>query len=250
LAAAAAPQSCSTTTVSVVVDTMSGIGIGTGTNVTCFAALTVEHSLDLAWLQQQLAVFAKSPCVPKMEIAATKITEYQAIIAVLDAAKQAGLLDMSITQIASLAHAAGVVGKSPRTCAALVVQVDPVAVTGPAAASNHVAIPLSAKSITEQLTLPIMKTDDRLVKAPIVVMTKDDVTLQRDGVATPLGTLQDLLRGSGRIAGLANALPAHPQDPTVILQADRSTPMSAIDRVIETAHAQGYDNVLFAVRNK
>jgi biopolymer transport protein ExbD len=71
------------------------------------------------------------------------------------------------------------------------------------------------------------------------------------GPAKEIVKVAAVAKGTGAIEELAKALPpATSGDTPVILQADQDTPSSVIVRIIETAKAAGYNNVLFAVKNR
>ena len=84
--------------------------------------------------------------------------------------------------------------------------------------------------------------DGGLRQLPVIVIARDKVLIADKEIAKPTD--------SGLAVAITKALPAHPTDPTVILQADQSLPYSIIRDAIAGATTAGYDNVLFAVKNK
>lgn len=83
---------------------------------------------------------------------------------------------------------------------------------------------------------------DKLLGMPILIMTKTDVQLAGKTIAK--------VSDEELIDKVAKALPPNPKNPTLILQADRELPFSTIAAAVKAAQASGYDNLLFAVKNK
>jgi biopolymer transport protein ExbD len=83
-----------------------------------------------------------------------------------------------------------------------------------------------------------------LVDAPVVIITHDEVMFQGKNVAT----VSDVAAGAPVIAALTAVLPKKPS--LAILQADQGTDMIVINRVVTTLKHAGFDNVMFAVKNK
>jgi biopolymer transport protein ExbD len=87
-----------------------------------------------------------------------------------------------------------------------------------------------------------------LAKAPVVVVSRTDVSL--DG--TRLGAVDD---GAAIEAAITAALAARTADPAapsgaLVIQADAAATYESIMKVITGARAAGYDDVVFAVKNK
>jgi biopolymer transport protein ExbD len=82
----------------------------------------------------------------------------------------------------------------------------------------------------------------RLAEAPVIIATKTEVTIA--------GKLVGKVDDAGLDAAITGALPADPKDGLAILQADASLRFSTIRRAVKGAKAAGYDNLLFAVKNK
>jgi biopolymer transport protein ExbD len=135
------------------------------------------------------------------------------------------------------------------------------------------------------LELPVADNKDTLQLAPVIIITKREITYQGEMVATIDAVLRDdspafkidaLFErldaaakkikedvGLGKVprdlakaceeakAGLRPEAgkPICP-DGLAILQADESTDARLINKVVNTAKAAGFDNILFAVRNK
>ena len=134
------------------------------------------------------------------------------------------------------------------------------------------------------LELPIAQTTATLQEAPIIIVTRSDITYQGQSIITTELALKDdsasfkidLLYerleaaarkikedvGLGRIdkklleaceRAKQNIRPEPGQvcpDGLAILQADESTDARLINKIVNTAKAAGFDNLLFAVKNK
>jgi biopolymer transport protein ExbD len=133
------------------------------------------------------------------------------------------------------------------------------------------------------LELPIAESRDTLQQAPVIIVTKSEITYQGQLVATVESVLRDdsptfkidaLYErldaaakkikedvGLGRLPkdlqkacddakqGIVNPSKLCP-DGLAILQADESTDVRLINKIVNTAKAAGFDNLLFAVKNK
>ena len=134
------------------------------------------------------------------------------------------------------------------------------------------------------LDLPIADSRETLQQAPVIIVTKSEITYQGQLVATTESALRDdsptfkidaLFErldaaskkikedvGMGKLPkDLAKACDdaknnIRPQpgkicpDGLAILQADESTDARLINKIVNTAKAAGFDNLLFAVKNK
>ena len=134
------------------------------------------------------------------------------------------------------------------------------------------------------LELPIAESRDTLQQAPVMIVTKSEITYQGQLVATVESVLRDdsptfkidaLFErldaaskkikedvGLGRLPkDLAKACEEAKQnirpqpgkicpDGLAILQADQETDVRLINKIVNTAKAAGFDNLLFAVKNK
>jgi biopolymer transport protein ExbD len=134
------------------------------------------------------------------------------------------------------------------------------------------------------LDLPIAESRETLQQAPVIIVTKSEITYQGQLVATVESALRDdsptfkidaLFErldaaakkikedvGMGKLPkDLAKACDdaknnQRPQpgkicpDGLAILQADESTDARLINKIVNTAKAAGFDNLLFAVKNK
>jgi len=134
------------------------------------------------------------------------------------------------------------------------------------------------------LDLPIADSRDTLQQAPVIIVTKSEITYQGQLVATTESVLRDdsptfkidaLYErldaaakkikedvGLGRLPkDLAKACEEAKQnilpqpgkicpDGLAILQADQETDVRLINKIVNTAKAAGFDNLLFAVKNK
>jgi biopolymer transport protein ExbD len=134
------------------------------------------------------------------------------------------------------------------------------------------------------LELPVAESRDTLQQAPVIIVTKSEITYQGQLVATVESVLRDdsptfkidaLFErldaaskkikeevGLGKLPkDLAKACeeakqnirpqPGHVcPDGLAILQADEVTDVRLINKIVNTAKAAGFDNLLFAVKNK
>jgi biopolymer transport protein ExbD len=134
------------------------------------------------------------------------------------------------------------------------------------------------------LDLPFARSHDTLQQAPVIIVTKSEITYQGQLVAT----IESVLRDDSptfKIDALFERLDAaskkikediamgrqpkdlikaceeaksniRPQpgkicpDGLAILQADESTDARLVNKIVNTAKAAGFDNLLFAVKNK
>jgi len=134
------------------------------------------------------------------------------------------------------------------------------------------------------LELPMAESRDTLQQAPVIIVTRSEITYQGQLVATTESVLRDdsptfkidaLYErldaaakkikedvGLGKLPkDLAKACEEAKQgirpqpgricpDGLAILQADESTDVRLINKIVNTAKAAGFDNLLFAVKNK
>ena len=134
------------------------------------------------------------------------------------------------------------------------------------------------------LELPLADSRETLQQAPVIIVTKNEITYQGQLVATTESVMRDesptfkidaLFErldaaakkikedvGMGKLPkDLAKACEdakqsIRPQpgkicpDGLAILQADESTDVRLINKIVNTAKAAGFDNLLFAVKNK
>ena len=135
------------------------------------------------------------------------------------------------------------------------------------------------------LELPIAQSSDTLQEAPVIIVTRSDITYQGQSIITTELALKDdsahfkidllyerLESASRKIkedVGLGrkydkklleacekakNGIRAEPgkvcPDGLAILQADEGTDARLINKIVNTAKAAGFDNLLFAVKNK
>jgi biopolymer transport protein ExbD len=134
------------------------------------------------------------------------------------------------------------------------------------------------------LDLPIAQARETLQQAPVIIVTKSEITYQGQLVATVDSVLRDdsptfkidalferLDAAAKKIRedvamgrqpkdllkacedAKSNLRPAPGKicpDGLAILQADESTDVRLINKIVNTAKAAGFDNLLFAVKNK
>jgi len=135
------------------------------------------------------------------------------------------------------------------------------------------------------LDLPLAQTTDTLQEAPVIIVTRSDITYQGQAIITTelalkddsahfkIDLLYERLEAAARKikedVGLgrhydkklleacekakSNIRPEPGQvcpDGLAILQADESTDARLINKIVNTAKAAGFDNLLFAVKSK
>jgi len=134
------------------------------------------------------------------------------------------------------------------------------------------------------LELPMAESRDTLQQAPVIIVTRDEITYQgqlvvrvetvlKDDSPTfkidalyerldaaakkikedvSLGKLpKDLIKACEEAKQNIRPQPGHIcPDGLAILQADESTDVRLINKIVNTAKAAGFDNLLFAVKNK
>jgi biopolymer transport protein ExbD len=176
---------------------------------------------------QALAAALPTDCTRSIQLAADSDTSYQNVVTTMDLAIKAGLADVQLTDPSGLSvkiDDSDALERKARHCAA------PAAPAAPA--------PVTTTSPNK----------DAMKDAPVLVITPTDVSV--DG--TSVGAVKTLAKGKGVIPALTKALAAHKggDKHTVIVQADVSSSVALINRVIATTKQAGYDNVLFAVKNK
>ncbi|HTL33287.1 MAG TPA: biopolymer transporter ExbD [Kofleriaceae bacterium] len=134
------------------------------------------------------------------------------------------------------------------------------------------------------LELPIAESRDTLQQAPVIIVTRSEITYQGQLVATTESVLRDdsptfkidalyerldaaakkikedvglgkmskdLIKACEEAKQGIRPNPGHIcPDGLAILQADESTDVRLINKIVNTAKAAGFDNLLFAVKNK
>jgi biopolymer transport protein ExbD len=200
----------------------------------CFAPRK-NGALDTEWLEAALRKAKAHECGPSSaEIAAANDVPYRDVITAMDFAVKVGFMDTGLSSPAELsvplasASPKGAASECPPTL------IEPDATDAAAAGSSTHPTPASGS--------------DKLKNAPVLVITKDVLTLNAGGTSTEIAKLADA-RSASKLDALTKALPPT-RDGMMILQADESTPSSVINAVITTAKSAGYDNVLFAVKNR
>jgi biopolymer transport protein ExbD len=133
------------------------------------------------------------------------------------------------------------------------------------------------------LTLPTADSKQTLQQAPVIIVTKDNITYQGGQIATVDSVLRDdsptfkidalyerldaaakkikedvamnhlpkdLIKACDDAKNQIRPKPGHIcPDGLAILQADEGTDARLINKIVNTAKAAGFDNLLFAVRN-
>ncbi|HUJ57118.1 MAG TPA: hypothetical protein VLX92_01435 [Kofleriaceae bacterium] len=216
----------------------AGVWLATSTSAWCFAAMTPD-GYDYEWLEHQVREAQGDPdCVYMVEVAADPGVSYQDIIHAMDTAIRAGRPDIGLTDPSGLEN------QTPRdrkTAAATCAKPEPVA-NGSAGSAVWNAGSGSIDSLPAS-------GSQALAKVPVVVITKTELEVRGEGLAPKTIPIATLPPGS-TIAALASALPVKPASNMIILQADKDTDAGLISRTVSTLKQAGYDNVLFAVRDK
>lgn len=224
------PDRCDPSDVALYVTT-GGVWLGTGPDARCFEPR--QHgALGIDWLEAELRPLAAIHCPPAVQLAAAPGVRYRDIIAAMDAAVKVGLvnIDVSDAQTLPVSFAAADPQRAAKHCPATTVK------------------RADAKPSPGRSWRPPDKA--ALADAPVLIVTPGEVSLGGKPGIRPVGTLAEIARGVGVIDKLREALPPNPQDPTIVLQADQDTDAAVIARLVETANAAGYSNMLFAVKNK
>ncbi|HTJ42699.1 MAG TPA: hypothetical protein VL463_11425 [Kofleriaceae bacterium] len=213
-----------------------GAWLGSSTGARCFVAKGNDTALD-AELGNVMASMTPD-CSRSVELGAVAGVSYQDVVTVMDAAVKAGFVNIGISDPKSLSiQFTDTVAKEKANAHCTVKPVStPSAGTKPAASTATKGIP----------SAPAPATKPDLAKAPVVIITTAEVTL--DGKS--LGTVKSLAKGKGTIAPLVTALKAITDKGPLVLQADKTTDAAVINRVILSGKAAGFDNVLFAIKTK
>ena len=206
----------------------TGVWIGAAPDVRCFSA-RAAGAVDTAWLEGELRALraARHPdCGSSLELAADPDVQYQDVVTVMDVAIKVGFYDVGLSSPAelSITFAAGP-APAPRC------PMPPRAAPAPVQ-------PRPARSL-------LLPARDRLQHAPIIIVTKTAISLG----GKELLSVAAAAAGDGLIPGLTAALGTS-TDGLVILQADQSIDARVINRIVTTAKAAGFDNLLFAVKKQ
>jgi biopolymer transport protein ExbD len=228
-----APNACDAATISIYVSRDGlWLGTGSGTDGRCYAKRRGAN-LDTDWLERQLVRYQNRDCKPAVEVAPGRDVLYQDVIAVMDVSVKVGLTGVGLTD--------------PGSLLVKLADADPDGARGECKAQVAIA---PGKDL-QAPPAPLPTSDNPLGDAPVVILTKTDVTLRIDKRDELIGSVAELAKGSGQLADLARELPPkRASNAMVILQADRDTPAGLISRVVMTLKLVGYDSVLFAVKNK
>lgn len=206
----------------------------------CFAPRKAG-ALDNAWLEAQLSKAKAHECGPSSaEIAAANDVVYQDVITTMDVAVKVGFVDTGLSTPAELS--VPLASANPKGAASEC----PATLIPPEAAAAQPSRPSS--SPTPSPTPSPGSGPATLANAPVLVISKDALVLKVGDTSTEIATVADA-RTATKLDALTKALPPTTKG-LLILQADESTPSSVITTVVTTAKAAGYDNLLFAVKNR
>jgi biopolymer transport protein ExbD len=226
------PGGCNGGVVAIYV-TSEGTWIATGKDAAsrCYAERK-GGQLDLSWLEAELKQFVGLPCLPTIELASEDEVLYKDVIHTMDVAVKVGLSEVGLSTVEELSAPMNdaTADKSTQAhCPATTIALE----SGSAAPLRKPAPVLTGSG------------SDALAKAPVVIITRDEITVGGSRVAS----VKESTKGTGAFDELAKALPPA-RDGLLILQADESTPSVVIDRVVTTSKAAGFDNILFAVKKR
>jgi biopolymer transport protein ExbD len=226
----AKPATCPTAAARVVA---KGVWLGVSGGARCFAP-DKDGKVDEPVLGPGLVALAAArgaSCDHAIEIAGDNDVAYQRLIATMDLAIKAGLADVALVDPAGLSvkiDDSDALEKAARRCAP---PPKPAPAPGPAPAPAPAPAPSSAAG-----------------DAPVIAISRSAVSV--DG--TQVVDVKALAGGKGAVAAIVEALRKHAggDKHAVVIQADRAVAAGVIDRVTYSARQAGYDNVLFAVKNK
>jgi len=211
-----------------------GIWVGAPPDVRCFGIRTAG-TLDAVWLERELRQFrgALRDCDPSFEVAASPNVAYQDVILAMDVAIKTGFIDIGLSDPGSLGVAFASAPPAASTRCPQLEDLEPS--TAPAAAS------------VPRPTVPRAG----LAEAPVIIVTRTEISIVLPPQTSVLVmTVADAARGAGLIAQLTEALDKAPIKGLAILQADQGTDARVINRIVLTTKAAGFDNLLFAVKNR
>lgn len=235
-----------------------GAWLGTSSGVRCFVPRKAGALDGDALEDEAKAIVLGLPerCKSSVEIAAVPGVPYQDLITAMDFAIKAGLVDVGMTSPDKLDvrfdDSAARERRAPAHCTGQTVTSSKPP-PPPPTSSKPISPPPASGPVVDlgsiELPPPAPKPD--LSQAPVIVVTATELSFQGKGVAT----VTELARGKGEIRALVTVLraqptPADPKDKVVIIQADRAIDAGVINRVVVSTRAAGFDNVLFAVKNK
>jgi biopolymer transport protein ExbD len=234
----AAPTGCPTLVVAVKPD---GVWIRNAKSQAVVPLCVGE--IDRAALAARLCALtgAWPPDCTAVEVAADTGVKYQQVINVMEAAMMVGLTDVGMVEMAALSLP-------------LQLPPDPSDRVAPQCTQEVAGCPVRRAASRPRDPLPVPPVG--VPSAPGTVADAIVIVIPADGSITvngkKLATARQASAGE-RIEPLYKELEAaaNPDGSrAVILQVDRDTDARVVNRVIATAKAAGYDNVLFAVRNK
>lgn len=233
--------------------TKDGTWLATGRDdkARCFAprkpaAPSATGELDADWLELQLRKLKATDCPPSSaELASAPDVAYRDVIATMDVSIKAGVPDVGLSEPDKLSVPLATANPkgAPSDCPPAVLHLADNAPGDHSSPTRDHAMP------PDNQGPPSTNTKDALASAPVLVITKDALSLSAGSTKTELGSIADASKGTGNFVALTKALPPT-KNGLLILQADASTPIAVINRVVSTAKAAGYTNVMFAVKKK
>lgn len=233
--AVAAPSGCPPLAVAVKQD---GVWIRDQNGQSVIAPCKGE--IDRAALGLRLCSLASAapPGCTAVEVAADEGVKYQQLITVMDAAISVGLKDVGLVELGALSlplrDPPDPTDKVPPGCAKEMPLCPPrPAATAPSAPAGGPPSP-PAGGLADAIVIAVP------ADGSVQVNGKKVASARQAGTGERIEPLHQSLRAQ------ATSDRSRP----VVLQVDRSIDARLVNRIIATARAAGFDNVLFAVRNK
>jgi biopolymer transport protein ExbD len=189
--------------------------------------LVVHRDKDIAVTQDTLEAAMRDlgkTCTSPVEVQASDDVSYQDIIRAMDTSVKTGFVDISL-------------GTPGAAAAAPQASPPPAAKPSP---DMHMTIGADGKAVID-ISAP--RATSALATAPVVIITKTEISIGATKIAFDAGDL------SRQIADAIKAMNP-PAGSAVILQADAATPGKVINEVVAATKLAGYDDLLFAVKNR
>jgi biopolymer transport protein ExbD len=184
----------------------------------------VPSTLDT--LEATLRALAKE-CTGRADVQPSDDVSYQDIVHVMDVSVKTGFVDVTLGTPSSPAPPAP---PAP-------------ARQGPKIDMKWTLDPDGRPTLSGTVEQPSPNTKESLAKAPVVIVTKTEISVAATTIALDAPDLEKQV---------ADAIKATnpPADSPVILQADAATSGKLIKTIIAASQEAGYDNLLFAVKNR
>jgi biopolymer transport protein ExbD len=238
-----------------------GVWIGNEGGTRCFVAR--HGAIDGAAIQTEVGYLRdvfQPDCEGSGSVTAAPGIAYQDVVSAMDGLKAAGIAKIALGDAAtrSIHFPAGEAAEkaAPAHCRAAAAAAPP-----PAPAHPRAGAPAGAsRPMTPTIPLPSRPAPAApdLADAPIAIITRTEVDVVIGGVHHRGGTVAELTAwkpaARKRLARALAAAPSPPSshggDRTIVIEADKDADYGVLNHVIETAKDAGFDNLLFAVKNK